>query len=994
MAIGAMQALRTHGIRIPEDVIVTGFDGIEETQAISPSLTTVRAPWHEMGSQGVDLVLLRLSGEPVPEQIHLQTELALRQSCGCLPSPLSSSRPSTAVVVVPEPSRSSRPSAHVSPQEDALLAEMRRAVAATESARGLALDWAERLLGAFLADARSDTATGFLSQLEAILSGVASGAEVIEWQGVLVAMQRRLLPLLDSPDLVLRAQDLWQKGLALVGDMAHRRQLYQRLVAVQQTDRLNQIIQTMSTTYDVERLVDLLVHELPGLGIQSCYLSLYEGEGVPPEFSRLILACQGNNRLPLGSQAPRFPTRQLVPLELLSGERQVAFDVEALYFREDQIGFVMFELGPRDGEVYTALRGHLSSALSNAELYRRALQAREEALHAEARAVKADQLKTRLLANVSHELRTPLNIIVGFSQTAMAAPNPYGVDLPQKLIQDLGHIFEGGQHLIRLTNDLLDISRAEIGELDLWIEPVSPRPLLEEMFHSIADTASPAQANIDWQLELPPHLPLIYADPIRLRQILLNLLSNARKFTDSGQIVLGAQVDIPHLHVWIKDTGIGIPVELQEHIFEPFITADQPGQRREGIGLGLSITRHLVALHGGSLTLESHPGQGSTFHVYLPLPGLSSPATRLSGGAGSQPVLLWLSAASGPSPAIAQLCQSLGLRLYRIKAGDDLDSLLQEVSPAGLAWDMAHARPGDWLVIQNLRSHPRICQLPFLLFSQDPCGSPEAKPNVVNVLLKPVGKRTLLDVIASLQPAAPSGSILVVDDDPQALEHYRALIAETLPDYAVRTAEGGSAALGILADEIPDLVILDLMMPDVDGFAVLEHLRRSPRTCSVPVIVLSGRVLSYEDVKRLDYPRVAYQTKDVLLAEETLAELQKALSSAESLAQPTSILVKRTLAYLHQNYSRILLLKEIADAIGVSKSYLSRIFHSEVGISVWEYLSRYRVLKARELLALTDESITDIAARVGFEDVGYFGRVFRRWAGHSPRAFRQQSRSR
>jgi AraC-like DNA-binding protein len=355
---------------------------------------------------------------------------------------------------------------------------------------------------------------------------------------------------------------------------------------------------------------------------------------------------------------------------------------------------------------------------------------------------------------------------------------------------------------------------------------------------------------------------------------------------------------------------------------------------------------------------------------------------------------LWLSASQRPSPAIAELCQRLGLKPCRITAGENLDALLREVKPAALGWDMAHARPGDWAVIQTLRLHPLICQLPFLLFSHDAGGWPEAIPNVVNVLLKPVSRSTLLDVITSLQPPAPSRLILVVDDDPQALEHYRSLIAGALPDYVVRTAEGGSTALAILAVERPDLVILDLMMPDVDGFAVLEGMRRDPRTSSVPVIVLSGRVLSYEDVKRLDYPRVAFQTKGILSGEETLAEVQRTLSSAEVLPQPTSILVKRTLAHLHQNYSRTLLLKEVADAVGASKSYLSRIFHNEMGVSLWEYLGRYRVLKARDLLALTDESITDIAARVGFEDVGYFGRVFRRYTGQSPRTYRQQSRSR
>ena len=180
-------------------------------------------------------------------------------------------------------------------------------------------------------------------------------------------------------------------------------------------------------------------------------------------------------------------------------------------------------------------------------------------------------------------------------------------------------------------------------------------------------------------------------------------------------------------------------------------------------------------------------------------------------------------------------------------------------------------------------------------------------------------------------------------------------------------------------------------MPEVDGFQVLEHLRSNVKTALIPVIIMTGKMLSYEDVKRLDAPKVILQTKGVLSDLESVAEIQRVLTASSALPQPTSMLVKQASAFIQQNYTRSFSLEELAETIGVSKSYLSRIFKTDTGISLWDYLNRYRIQKAKELLLFTDESITAIAADVGYEDVGYFGRVFREIVGCSPRAFRQQT---
>ena len=819
-----------------------------------------------------------------------------------------------------------------------------------------------------------------------ILSQLPSGTEIIEWQEALNVIRRKIDHLFQSKDEIIKAHGLLENGYTVVGELAHRRQLYQRLEAVDQTSRLNRIVQTMSTTYDTETLMKLIALELPGLGIHNCFLSLYDENTDTPTWSHMILALVGNERLSLPQNGIRFPTGQLVPQKMLPDDRRFAFDVEALYFHEEQIGFVMFEIGPRDGDVYTALRGHLSSALKSAKLV-------QIALEAEAKAIKSDQLKTRLLANVSHELRTPLNIILGLSQTALSSPNPYGIELPFQLTKDLGFIYDSGEQLIRLINDLLDTSRAEIGELDLCCEPVALRSLMQEVFETFKETSTGKQKKINLLLEVPEHLPILHADPVRLRQIFMNLLSNALKFTQQGTIVLGAEVQLPHIHFWVSDTGLGIPPEQQERIFEPFVKAEALEYRRAGIGLGLSITRRLVMLHGGSITLDSFPNRGSTFHVYIPLPGVNHAAAEEVNLQDAKPVLLWISSNKTPSPDIQTICQKNRLELHWLENMEDLDSIIRKGKPVALAWDLENVRPGDWSIVQKLRSYPQYCQLPLLLFQENALGNNSGESSLTNVLLKPAGKLMLEHVLNLLPQAAPSGEIWIIDDDPQALKYYQELLKDSLAEYHIQTIHGGREAVRLLEEATPDLVLLDLMMPDIDGFQVLEQLRNNIRTASIPVIIITGKILSYEDVKRLDTPKVVLQTKGILSDLESAAEIQRMLTPNGLLPQPTGRLVKQASAYIQQNYTRSFSLVELSNTIGVSKGYLSRIFKMDTGISLWDYLNRYRIQKAKELLLLTDESITAIAANVGYEDISYFSRVFREIVGCSPRAFRQQSQS-
>jgi len=971
LALEALKELQHRGVPVPGEVALSGFNDSTESRLSTPPLTSVSLPFAEQGQRAVDMLLAELRGETVPENVLLPSRLVVRQSCGC---------PSAAVVQA-----SARPAfvegldfpMALSAFHDRALADM---TAALPDSAETSAGWAKALLEAFQADLKASPAGCFIPALEkALAQAAASGSDPSAWQGLVSALRRRALPYLAPPARAF-AEDLFGQARVVIGETAQRMQIFLQWQAERQTALLQEIGQALITTFDVAKLADVLAESLPRLGIARGYLALYEQPDLSLEYSRLVLAYDESGRAGLEPGGRRFLTQRLLPEGMPPSDRPFRFVVEPLFFQEAQIGFAVFEIGPADGSVYETLRGHISSALKGALLFQDAQQAR---LAAE----KADQIKTRLLANVSHELRTPLNIILGHARSAIesvrSAPPPECSD-------DLLHIQSSAEHQLRVINDLLDLSRAEIDELDLHPELLDPLPLLAEAYQSLAGRADPS-AGVAWNIRVPEKLPLILADPVRLRQILLNLLSNAKKYTARGSVTLGAEAAPPFLHIWIQDTGIGIPQDQQDHIFEPFGTGEQIEGAPPGIGLGLSITRHLVSLHNGSIKLESRPGKGSTFHVFLPLPRLGGAPTPAPESA--QPVLLLLSSSEEPAAEIIELSRRQGLEIRRLRAGKDWESELAGIRPMALAWDLADAQPGDWTVVRAFRSHPLLSQAPVILYGQvkkDSGGDAGLTLGLTSFLDKSSGPQALLESMHAVRRTQGAGPILIVDDDPEARSAHQSVVLKGLPGFPVRTAPDGESAVAVMRSEIPSLVILDLIMPGMGGEGVLEWMRAEPRLRPVPVVIFSSKLLGLEDVKRLErYARVTFQSKGILTEAETVAALNRALFGADTLPQHTSALVKRTVAFLHRNYARPLSRWELAKALGISEDYLSRVFDRELGLAPWDYLNRYRILQAKTLLRNTPNSIRTIAHQVGFRDQAYFSRVFHKFTGQSPQAYRE-----
>jgi len=369
-AFGVLDELQRRGIHVPYDMVVVGFDDAEQARFTTPSLTTVHQPVHEVGKRAVETLLALLAGMEAPEQVIVPTRLVVRQSCGCL-SPAAMQAAAGRVTAAHETFETA-----FTTQRENILFEMVQAMEASPT--GAVTGRAEQLLDAFFAAIQEESPGTFLRALDEVLrQTAATDGDVTSWHGAISALRRRSLSHLASDGEALsQAEDLWQQARIMIGETAQRVQEHQRLQEKRQTQQLREVGQALIATFDMADLMDVAARGIPQIGIPRCYLALYEGPDMPAEKSRLILACDEHGPLELGAGDPTFPSSQLVPGGLPSrggpreheNESRYAMMVEPLYIENNPLGFALFEIGPRDGEIYDTLGRHLSSALEGALL--------------------------------------------------------------------------------------------------------------------------------------------------------------------------------------------------------------------------------------------------------------------------------------------------------------------------------------------------------------------------------------------------------------------------------------------------------------------------------------------------------------------------------------------------------------------------------------------------------------------------------------------------
>jgi signal transduction histidine kinase/DNA-binding response OmpR family regulator len=466
---------------------------------------------------------------------------------------------------------------------------------------------------------------------------------------------------------------------------------------------------------------------------------------------------------------------------------------------------------------------------------------------------RANKLKSEFLANVSHELRTPLSAIIGFSQILLD-----GIDGPinDDQQQDIEQVNKSGQSLLALINQILDLSKIEAGKMELSIERVELPALVTSVLESISPLAQEKGLRIDTRFA--PGLPAVEVDPARLKQILINLLSNAVKFTDRGHIEVIAQASGRMVRIAVKDTGIGISAEAQKLIFDEFVQGDGSSTRRHGgTGLGLSIVRRLVEMHGGAITVISEPGMGSTFTFTVPAFAAAAeskaPAPRASARRPNQGLpggsILVVDDDPSVRHLIARHLEQEGWKTVQASNGTDALQLARESRPILITLDIMMPDASGWWVLEKLREDPRTAGVPVLVVTIVEDQRLVFALGASDYLGKPYQREALITKLHRLLPQLDGKRVLIVDDDAEA----RILLSRILTDEhaEVVLATSGDEAMSTIAQAVPDLVLLDLMMPGMSGFEVAARLRARPETAAIPVMIVSAKELTAEDAMTL-----------------------------------------------------------------------------------------------------------------------------------------------
>jgi signal transduction histidine kinase/AraC-like DNA-binding protein/DNA-binding LytR/AlgR family response regulator len=705
------------------------------------------------------------------------------------------------------------------------------------------------------------------------------------------------------------------------------------------------------------------------------------------------LAYDEKGRIDLGPDGQRVPARQLATGGLLLPEKQYSMVVEPLYFQDEQLGFVLFERRP-PGDMYEVLQDEISSTLKavmlaaqNVELYQKAREAQEAALEGRRLAEEADRLKSRFLSMVSHELRTPLVLLVGLSEMMLHERTGNRPPLPEPYRQDLARIHAGAQQLDGLVRDVLDLTRSQVGQLRLVKKPLDLGEVLKAV--ALVGEEMARGKGLAWQAEIP-RLPRVLGDPLRLQQVVLNLVTNAIKFTTHGKVALKAEVGKETVTVLVSDTGLGVPLAEQETIFDEFRQSERTAARGYGgLGVGLAICRQLIELHEGRIGVRStgEEGSGSTFYFTLPaMKGRAAEEAKVS-ARGAAVLLLTRRASSG-----RRLQEHLVREGYEVEmlCMDETADWLSQVlmsPPGAVVLDLPASEPG-WEVVRMLKENPATQDVPVLIYTllQD-SGSALA----LDYLTKPLGTAALAQALQrhglSAGECQAETTILVVDDDPAILEMHASIVQTHLPTCRVARATNGRIALEVMRHTRPALVLLDLMMPELDGFGVLEAMQQDAALREIPVIVLTAQTLTQQDMVRLNRGVASILEKELFSVQETLAHVEQALAQSKALGSETQRIVRKAMAYIHEHYAEPISRADIADHAGVSVRHLTRCFGQQVGVSLATYLKRYRIKQAKQLLRMGDKNITQVANAVGFSESGYFTRAFRQETGMSPRAY-------
>jgi len=494
-------------------------------------------------------------------------------------------------------------------------------------------------------------------------------------------------------------------------------------------------------------------------------------------------------------------------------------------------------------------------------------------------AVRASRAKSDFLANMSHELRTPLNAIIGYSEILLEEAAELG---QPALRSDLEKICGAGRHLLGLINDILDLSKIEAGRMEIFPETFVVPGMLAE----VQATIEPLVAKNGNRLvvEAAADLAEMRSDLTKVRQTLFNLLSNAAKFTRSGTITLGARrlpaADGDHIEFRVADTGIGMTDEQLRKLFQAFSQADASTARRYGgTGLGLAITRHFCRMLDGEVSVESRPGEGSVFTLVLPARYCEPEAAERAptGAPGRQGLLLVIDDDRTTRELLEAEFAGRGYRVVQAVGGAEGLRLARQLRPDAITLDIVMPDVDGWSVLRSLKDDPELCRIPVVLVTILGDREMAYALGAAEFVTKPVDPARLADVLARVASAARGeGEVLVVDDDTVTREVLRRTLAKQ--GWRVTEAADGRECLERLGRGRPAAILLDLMMPAMDGFETLEAIRARAEWRAIPVVVVTAKDLSREETEWLTRHAEAVFQKGAYDRSELIDEVERMMA--------------------------------------------------------------------------------------------------------------------
>jgi len=678
--------------------------------------------------------------------------------------------------------------------------------------------------------------------------------------------------------------------------------------SVQELQALGEIGQTISSSLDLDTVLQTIVARAVELSKTDAG-TIYEFDEADQVFEpranyglseEMVQALRGS-RLRMGDQhsglSRAVVARSAVQISDLANEPEhsLPFLQQAGYhallavplLREERIigGLVVRRklAGELPRETLNLLQNFATQsvlAIENARLFR---QIKEKSSELEI----ASQHKSHFVANMSHELRTPLNAIIGYSEMLEEEAEDAG---QQAFLPDLKNIRVAGKHLLGLINEILDLSKIEAGKMELFLESFDVNALVRDVVTMVQPLVETNGNTL--QVDCITDLGSMTADLTKVRQSLFNLLSNACKFTNQGVITLEVKRDTVNEASWlsfcVRDSGIGMTPEQIGKIFQAFSQADASTTRvYGGTGLGLAISRRFCQMLGGDITVESEYGKGSTFTIKLPSDVVEGeadealqtqmPPLPASTGAQQQPTVLVID----DDPAVRDLMQRFlsreGLHMIAAANGTEGLRLAQAEHPDAITLDVLMPDMDGWSVLAALKAEPTLADIPVIMITIADQQHGGYSLGAVDYLTKPIEWKRLTAILQANLPIDATNGVLIVEDDARIRKMLRRRLGKQ--GWMVTEAENGRVALEYLAEAMPDIVLLDLMMPEMDGFQFLDRIRADARWHSIPIVVITAKELSAQDRHKLSGYVEKVLEKGTCSSESLLGEVCALLSA-------------------------------------------------------------------------------------------------------------------